>query len=77
MSPSVVIADELVGDNDWNYVNNASKSGVNIIASIHAGSIDDIKNKSYFNNEVFQRYVVVSGKIGAVGAVYDENFRLI
>ena len=36
-----------------------------------------IFNKSYFNNEVFQRYVVVSGKIGAVGAVYDENFRLI
>ncbi len=77
MSPSVVIADELVGDDDWNYVNNASKSGVNIIASIHAGSIDDIINKSYFNKEVFQRYVVVSGKIGAVGAVYDENFRLI
>ncbi|MBE5754301.1 MAG: hypothetical protein E7340_03090 [Clostridiales bacterium] len=77
MSPSIVIADELVGENDWNYVYNACKSGVSIIASAHGSSIDDVINKSFFNNKVFERYVVISEKIGTVSAIYDKNISLI
>ena len=77
MSPSIVIADELVGENDWNYVFNACKSGVSVVASAHGSSIDDVINKSFFNNEVFERYVVISEKIGTVSAIYDKNINLI
>ena len=76
MSPSIVITDELVTKNDWLCAKKATDCGVKIIASCHAASIDDVKRKDYFIENVFERYVVLlSGvKPGILKSVYNGVF---
>ncbi len=76
MSPNIVITDELSSKLDWEYVEKASRSGVNIIASCHALSINDVKRKKFFNEKVFERYVVIKD-IGEIENIYDEAFNII
>ena len=38
----------------------AIKSGINVIASCHGESINDIKNKKYFIDNLFDNYFVLS-----------------
>lgn len=68
MSPDIIITDELVGKNDWDCVDLAVKSGVNVIASCHGDSICKIKNKSFFIDCVFDNYFLLS-KNGEFGLV--------
>lgn len=78
MTPSVVITDELCTKDDWLCVKNASDSGVNIIASCHGKSIDDIKIKEYYIENVFDRFIVLSDKqLGVINGIYDKNYQLI
>ncbi len=77
MSPQIIIADELMGEKDWNYVLDACRSGVTVIASVHGYSIEDVKEKVYFNKDVFDRYIVIGNKIGNVIAVYNKAFNKI
>ena len=59
MSPKIVITDEIVGSSDWNCVNSVVNSGVKIIASCHAKSMEDLKRKDGFLNNIFDRYVLL------------------
>lgn len=59
LSPSVIITDEIVGQRDWEWVERAVNSGVNIVASCHAKSKDEIISKAGFRNKLFERYVVL------------------
>ncbi len=75
MSPQIVITDELMGKNDWICVQNAKNSGVNIIASCHGKSVDDIKQKQYYIEDVFERFILLNGKdkAGEVLGVYNKE----
>ena len=79
MNPTVIATDELVSENDIEGVKFAIKSGVSVIATMHAKSIDDLKSKIYFESIIkdkyFERIVVLSKRkgVGTVEGVFDEN----
>ena len=80
MSPNVIIADELGNKEDFDSILYASNCGVSVVATIHANSVIDLKNKSNFsevlNKKIFKRYVFLSSRNGAgtIEGVFDENF---
>lgn len=69
MSPDVVITDELCTQNDWLCVKSAVNSGVKIIASCHAENFSQLKNKDFFIENIFDRYVFL--KNGKTPGVID------
>ena len=79
MSPQVVITDELQTENDWKCVEYAATDGVKIIASCHGKSIEDVKNKPFFNGKVFERYVVLDAakSAGTVKEIFDMDFNIV
>lgn len=62
MSPDVIITDELGNDEDISVISEAKTRGVNVIATIHASDIKDVKH-SILNN--FSCIVVLSSRLGA------------
>ena len=79
MSPNIVITDELQTENDWKSVEHAATDGVKVIASCHGKSINDLKNKPYFNKNVFERYIVLDSDkpAGTVNEIVDMDFNAI
>jgi len=81
MNPHLIVTDELGDDNDFEAVRYASNCGVNILATIHADSIYQLKQKQNFNkiSNIFERYVVLkkSTRPGIIEGVYNENFEKI
>ncbi len=75
MSPKIVITDELSTSSDWLCVKNAVSSGIKIIASCHSDSIENLKQKPYFINNLFDRYVVLdnNGMFGQAKYIYDKG----
>lgn len=79
MKPDVIITDEINIDNDIEIIENALTCGVKVIATIHANSIYDLKNKKSFeyllNRKLFERFVVLSASdgIGTIEGVFNEN----
>ena len=57
--------------------------GVKIIATLHASSINDLKNKEVFKRvyeqKMFQRIIVLSKEngVGTIQGVYQENLSKI
>ncbi len=83
MKPDVILTDELNIDTDLEVVENAITSGVKVVATIHASSIADLKNKPAFSrvmsNKLFDRYVVLgnSDGVGTIEGVYNSNLSCI
>lgn len=83
MSPDVIVTDELDLTKDLNCVIEAMNCGVNVVATIHAKDIEQLKRKTGFDyildNKLFSRYVILSNKEGAgtLEAIYDEKLNLI
>ena len=83
LRPDIIVTDELSTLNDFEAVRKASNSGVNILASIHAKNIDDIKQKpeleNLLKNKTFKRIVILSQKDGpgTLEAIFDENLRVV
>ncbi len=81
MNPSVIVTDEISKEEDLKSIMQAIKSGVSVIATAHAGSVNDLKFKPYFNSilesKYFERIVVLSKRngVGTIECVYDENLR--
>ena len=80
MNPNVIVTDEIMNESDIEGVKFAIKSGVSVIATIHARNIEDIKKKLYFESIIkdryFERFVVLSkrGGVGTIEGIFDENF---
>ena len=83
MKPDVIITDEINIDRDISIIENALTCGVKVIATMHAGSIQDLKNKVSFKSllqkNLFERFVLLSNSDGAgtVEGVFDEYLNLI
>ena len=83
MKPDVIITDEISIEKDIEDIENAMTSGVKIIASIHASSIDDLRNKKLFKEvlqkRLFKRYIFLSkdNGVGTLNGVFNENLHLI
>jgi len=83
LRPDVIITDEVATSDDIEMIRIATRSGVCVIASVHAGNIDEIRQKPYFSElvreGVFDRYVVlgIRDTAGCVCGVYDRNLKLM
>lgn len=83
MKPDVILTDEINIDNDIEIIENALTCGVKVIATIHANSIYDLKNKKSFeyllNKKLFERFVVLSASdgIGTIEGVFNENLTFL
>lgn len=83
MSPDIIVTDELGNKDDFLALEYAMTCGVNIIATLHANSINDLKNKEVFKRvyeqKMFQRIIVLSKEngIGTIQGVYQENLSKI
>lgn len=74
MAPSVVAVDEIGGEADLEALHYVLNCGCRILATVHGSSMEDIGKKPglkrLFEERVFGRYVVLSGRKGA-GTVED------
>lgn len=83
MKPDIIVTDEINIDKDLDDIENALTSGVKIFASIHAGSIKELTQKTRFadilEKGLFDRFVLLSKNdgIGTVEGVYNQNLKLI
>ena len=79
MSPQIVITDELQSKDDWKSAEQATNSGIKIIASCHGKNISDLKSKDFFNKTVFERYVVIDDKkpAGSIKGIFDKDFNAV
>ncbi|MDD3862295.1 MAG: hypothetical protein PHV79_00350 [Clostridia bacterium] len=81
MNPHLIVTDELGADNDFEAVRYASNCGVKILATIHADSIFQLKQKSNFPKiaNIFERYIVLKKgtKPGVIEGVYNEKMEKI
>ena len=81
MRPDVVLTDEIITEGDIGMIYAASRSGVGVIATVHASDIGEIRTKPGFDklieNRIFDRYVVlgIGEKPGKIIGVYDSNLR--
>lgn len=79
MAPQVLAVDELGGIGDIQALRMASGCGCRLIATIHGGSLDEIKNKNYMcdviKDRLFERYVVLTRKNGRceVEGIYNKD----
>ena len=83
MAPDVIITDEVAGESDVAMIREATRSGVCVFASVHARNIDELRAKPLFKSiiedQIFDRYVVLSTKdtAGEVVGVFDRNLKPI
>lgn len=83
MSPDVIITDEIDLAKDCDCIIEAINSGVNVVATIHAKDIQQLKSKKEFDyildKKFFSRFVVLSKAEGpgTLTAIYDEKLNVI
>lgn len=79
MSPEIIICDEIYSENDWNFLNEITKTGIKVIVTCHAEKIEDILRKQFFNKEIFDIYIQIKKEKekGIIGKIYNKNFELI
>lgn len=75
LAPQVVLTDELLGERDWECVEQAVSCGVKTVATLHGSSLEDVLKKPEFKKGLFERYCVLrsTGRAGVIDKIYDEN----
>ena len=83
LAPNLILTDELGSKEDVEALYHAGNCGVNVIASIHAASLLDLKKKIEFSSilkdKFFTRFVILSSREGpgTYEGIFDENFERI
>ncbi len=69
MSPQIIALDELATEEDLAAIKKAFGCGCSILATTHAASLSELKEKklwdSIFENHYFRRYVILDGGFGS------------
>ena len=83
MNPDVIITDEIDLEKDLTSIIEAMNCGVNVVASIHAKDIKQLRQKKGFdevlNNKLFSRFVVLTNEEGpgTLSHIYDEKLNCL
>ena len=79
MSPQVIAVDELGTKEDFAAVRAAAVSGCKVIATAHGGTMDELEEKQYLHQRVFERFVrLFKTADGSRGyEVFDQDKRCI
>lgn len=79
LSPRVIISDELGSKDDFEIIQYALKSGVNVITTAHGYDIEDIKRNIYLKyiieNNFFERIVILNSSkcTSKIKQIYDST----
>lgn len=75
MAPQVIVTDEIGRCEDANALLDAARCGVGVLASAHAGGMEEAKKRPalrrLMRERAFDRYILL-GRHGSVRGVYDE-----
>ena len=80
LSPDIIVTDEVGQEEDIEAILYASTSGVKVLATTHADSIETFCHKPLFQKliqeKIFKRYVLLSKRNGpgTFEGIYNENF---
>lgn len=80
LSPNLIVTDELGQEEDVDAIIYAVNCGVNILASVHCDTIENLEKKPFFEKlmkeKIFKRFVLLSLRNGpgTVEGIYNENF---
>lgn len=82
LNPDYIVTDELMSEEDAFGVLRAIYGGINVIATLHADSINELKSISYMkriiNDKVFDNYVVIKKENNKRSVlVYDKDFNIL
>ncbi|MCQ2564415.1 MAG: Flp pilus assembly complex ATPase component TadA [Clostridia bacterium] len=83
MRPDVIVTDEIDLNNDLDCIVEAMNSGVNMIATIHAKDLNQLRRKAGFEKVIqekyFSRFIVLSSDEGpgTINYVYDEKLNCL
>lgn len=83
MRPDVIITDEIDLENDLSIILEAINCGVNVVATIHAKDIEQLKKKTNFDYilkyQFFSRFVILTSDEGpgTLTKIYDEKLNII
>ncbi|MBR2614044.1 MAG: hypothetical protein IKC71_00410 [Clostridia bacterium] len=71
LSPKIVITDEIMKKEDFLCVKSCIDSGIKIIATIHGNSIEKVKNKDFFIDNLFEKYILLKefGRPGQIDII--------
>lgn len=80
MSPQVLAVDELGCEEDFRAVEQAAYSGCRVVGTIHAGDINELKEKphlkKWLNGAVFQRYIGIKKEKNGMRSWQIYNARM-
>lgn len=83
MSPEVIVTDEIAGKEDYLAVTSAISSGVKVLASAHAATIEELMSREYISETIsaklFDRIIFIVRNNGLIKAreVYDARLERI
>ncbi len=83
MRPDVIVTDEIDLERDLDSIVEAINSGVNVVATIHAKNLNQLKKKPSFDKildeKFFSRFIVLSSDEGpgTLNNIYDEKLNCI
>lgn len=83
LSPQLIVTDEIGSSEDAAALMEAAKCGVRVLASAHAGSLEELTAKPYLSaagsSGVFSRFIFIERQTDRITprAVYDERFSRI
>ncbi len=83
MRPDIIVTDEIDIDKDLQTIVDATNCGVKVLATIHSGNIQQLRQKRGFEeilcNHVFERYIVLSTDEGpgTLKAIYDAKLQCL
>ncbi len=79
MGPEVIAVDEIGGEEDVRAIEYAMHCGCKMIATVHGGSMEELRRKPVFDKMLkerrFERYILLGNQqhVGEVQAIYDED----
>lgn len=79
MAPRVLAVDEIGSPEDVRALQTASGSGCRLLATIHGGSLEEVRRKNYMRDVIeqglFERYVILDRKTGVcrITGIYDRE----
>lgn len=79
MSPQVIAVDELGTREDFTAVRAAAVSGCRVLATAHGGTMEELEEKQYLSQRVFERFVLLSksGEGRRCYEIYDGSKRCL
>lgn len=78
MGPQIIATDEVGGEKDFDSINDAIYSGINLLLTVHGNDIEDV-SEEFINNYTFKNIIILTkkdrpGKIKKIYTLEDKEY---